>query len=101
MISVKKIPLSENASQIIKNTKKQILDSIIHELENINNWDALLIETLLKNIAKKQSLKLFNIASPVRAAITGKRHSPSIFKILELIGKENCIKRLKKAFWLS
>ncbi len=98
MISVKKIPLSENASQIIKNTKKQILDSIIHELENINNWDALLIETLLKNIAKKQSLKLFNIASPVRAAITGKTHSPSIFKILELIGKENCIKRLKKAF---
>ena len=98
MISVKEIPLSENASQIIKNTKKQILDTIIHELENINNWDALLIETLLKNIAKKQSLKLFNIASPVRAAITGKSHSPSIFKILELIGKENCIKRLKKAF---
>ena len=98
MISVKDIPLSENATQIIKNTKKQLLDSIIHELENINSWDALLIETLLKNIAKKQSLKLFNIASPVRAAITGKRHSPSIFKILELIGKENCIKRLKKAF---
>ena len=57
MISVKEIPLSENASQIIKNTKKQILDSIIHELENINNWDALLIETLLKNIANLLNIK--------------------------------------------
>ena len=83
MISVKEIPLSDKCYQIIKNTKKQILDSIILELENINNWDALLIEMLLKDIAKKQSLKLFNIASPVRAAITGKSHSPSIFKILD------------------
>ncbi|MEC8099770.1 MAG: glutamate--tRNA ligase [Pseudomonadota bacterium] len=98
MITEKEINLSKNANQIIKNTKKQILDIIIHELKNIKTWNAILIETLLKDIAKRQSLKLFNIASPIRAAITGQTHSPSIFKILELLGKENCIKRLKKSF---
>ena len=53
---------------------------------------------LLKEIANIENVKLFNIASPIRAAVTGKSHSPSIFKILELLGKENTLKRLKKAF---
>jgi glutamyl-tRNA synthetase len=98
MLSVKEINLSEQAVAIIKNTNKKILDLIITDLKNIENWNSINIEFIIRDIAKKENLKLFNIASPIRAAVTGKNHSPSIFKILELLGKENTLKRLKKAF---
>ena len=98
MLSVKEINLSEPALAIIKNTQKNILDLIITNLKNIENWNSINIESIIKDIAKKENLKLFSIASPIRAAVTGKNHSPSIFKILELLGKENTLKRLKKAF---
>ena len=43
-------------------------------------------------------MKLYNIASPVRAAITGLTHSPSIFKIVEILGKEKSLERIKNSF---
>ena len=51
-----------------------------------------------QKIAQERKLKLFNIASPIRALVTGKAHSPSIFKILDLLGKEKSLKRIKSLF---
>ena len=98
ILSSQELKISEKASEIIKSTDKQVLDLIIISLENINNWNATNIEVIIKKISNKNNLKLFNIASPIRSAVTGKSHSPSIFLILELLGKENSLKRLKKAF---
>ncbi len=98
MLSKEDVKISEKAEEVIEDTKKQILDLIIIDLKDIKNWTSSSIEITLKEIAKNNNLKLFNIASPIRAAVTGKVHSPSIFKILELLGKENTLKRLKKAF---
>ena len=98
MLSPKNINLSEKANEIIKKASKKILALIITNLNNIEHWDAVKIEVSIKEMANKEKLKLFHIASPIRAAVTGKSHSPSIFKILELLGKENTLKRLKKSF---
>ena len=72
MLSVKEINLSEQAVKIIKIQIKKILDLIITDLKNIENWNSINIEFIIKDIAKKENLKLFNIASPIRAAVTGK-----------------------------
>ena len=98
MLSVKDLDLSKESKELIKNTNKQLLNIIFIKLNDIENWNATIIESCLKEIAKKENINLFNVASPVRAAVTGKNHSPSIFKILELLGRENTLKRLKKAF---
>jgi glutamyl-tRNA synthetase len=42
-------------------------------------------------------LKLGKIAQPVRVALTGKTASPGIFEIMEILGKEQVLARLKQA----
>ena len=41
---------------------------------------------------------MFDIAAPIRASITGRTLSPSIFLVLEKLGKKVSIERLKKNF---
>ena len=98
MLKEDEIEIPDTAKNIIKKTEKKVLDIIYITLQNIDDWDADIIEDCLKEIATNQNLKLFNIASPIRAAVTGKSHSPSIFKVLELLGKKSSLKRIKKSF---
>ena len=42
-------------------------------------------------------LKLGKIAQPVRLALTGKTVSPGIFEILNVLGKEKSLDRLRRA----
>ena len=74
-----------------------MLDTI-NELEKISLWKAVNIERVIKSEIKKHNLKMFDIAAPIRASITGKTFSPSIFLVLEKLGKKVSIERLKKNF---
>ena len=46
---------------------------------------------------EESGLKLNKIAQPVRVALTGKTASPGIFEIIEIIGSEKTLSRLKDA----
>ncbi len=94
----KDISIEDSADIIIKNTDKNILLSISKELSECSNWTANNIEEILRTFAKNNNFKLGKIASPIRAAVTGKTISPSIFKVLEIIGKNDTLKRIDKAF---
>ena len=98
MFTKDKIVLSDKALEIINNTSNDILNIIYLSLSRINEWEASFIENNLKEIATNNGLKLFNVASPIRAAVTGRTYSPSIFKILEILGKQKSLKRIKNSF---
>ena len=89
---------NKDALKIISDADNRVLIHTIDELEKINDWKANIIESLIKSIVDKFNIKIFNIAAPIRASITGQKFSPSIFKILEFLGKENSLYRLKKVF---
>ena len=68
---------------------------------NVNVGDNIALLNIRKgieNLSKKHNLKMFDIAAPIRASITGKTFSPSIFLVLEKLGKKVSIERLKKNF---
>ena len=46
---------------------------------------------------EQTGLKMGKIAQPMRVALTGKTTSPGIFEIVEILGKERVVSRLKKA----
>jgi glutamyl-tRNA synthetase len=89
---------SDEALKIINSADKKIMLDTINELENISLWQAISIEEAIKSEIKKHNLKMFDIAAPIRASITGKTFSPSIFLVLEKLGKKVSIERLKKNF---
>jgi glutamyl-tRNA synthetase len=89
---------SDDALKIINSADKKIMLDTINELEKISPWQAVSIEETIKSEIKKHNLKMFDIAAPIRASITGKTFSPSIFLVLEKLGKKVSIERLKKNF---
>lgn len=89
---------SSDALKLIDNANKSVLKSTIIEMEKVKDWKSSFLEELIKKQIKYHNIKIYDLAAPIRAALTGKTFSPSIFLILEILGKEVSIKRLKNNF---
>ena len=48
----------------------------------------------MRETASALSLKLGDLAQPLRAALTGKGVSPPIFEVLEILGREESLARI-------
>src|SRR3990167_5383721 len=59
-------------------------------------WTEKGLEDYAREIAEEKNLKLGKIAQPLRAALTGKTVSPSVFEILHVFGKDKSLERLIK-----
>ncbi|QTA81174.1 Glutamate--tRNA ligase [Desulfonema limicola] len=81
-----------------KNLKPNALDplnGLIQELEALDEFTEKNLEGAFLAVMEKTGLKLGKIAQPVRVALTGKTASPGIFEIIEILGKDAALSRLK------
>ena len=69
-------------------------------MEAIENWNVEHIEKELRNVAEKYEIPAGRIIHPVRLALSGVPNGPSLFAMMELLGKETCIRRLNKTLEL-
>ena len=53
-------------------------------------------ETIFKQAVEEQGLKMGQLAQPVRVALTGRTASPGLFDVMEILGRERTLARLKK-----
>jgi hypothetical protein len=70
-------------------------EKIREELENIDEMTQEISKTFMKKIQKASGFKGKNLYMPVRALLTGRVHGPELSNILEILGKEEILKRLK------
>lgn len=98
MIKNDSIQLSNFAKELIEKTKPIIKSTITEELNKLEIWNSETIQELIKSVSVKFNVKMFDVAAPIRAAVTGEQFSPNIFKILEILGKNTVLNRLKKSF---
>ena len=70
---------------------------LIRELESLEEFSEKALEGAFLKVMEATGLKLGKIAQPVRLALTGRTASPSIFEIIEILGKEAVVKRLTAA----
>jgi len=75
-------------------SKKDFFSKVHTELEKITDWKADLIGESLINLAKKLEIKNSQFFADMRLVITGKKISPPLNESMELLGKEECLKRL-------
>jgi len=52
---------------------------------------------LVREMAERRGEPLVKIAQPLRVALTGRTVSPPIDEVMEILGKEEVIRRLQKA----
>lgn len=72
-----------------------IISGLMQKLEALTGFDEKSLEGAFVSLMEESGLKLNKIAQPVRVALTGKTASPGIFEIIEIIGKEKTLSRLK------
>jgi len=75
----------------------ELIEKFNYSLENINNWKIENIEAALRHIAEKEDVSAGKIIHPTRLAISGTSSGPSLFEMMELLGKDTCLRRLKNA----
>lgn len=51
-------------------------------------------------VMEERELKLGQIAQPVRVALTGGTVSPGIFEVMDILGKDEVLKRLNAAIYV-
>jgi len=72
-----------------------LMEELLLGIKKIENFDGENVEAILREIADKKEIKAGGIIHPLRFALTNTTVSPSIFEIIEFLGKEKVIKRIK------
>ncbi|MHB1592417.1 MAG: glutamate--tRNA ligase [Sulfuricella sp.] len=57
-------------------------------------WNKPSINSLMKSVVAEHGLKFPNLAMPLRLLVTGETQTPSVDAVLELIGREETLKRI-------
>lgn len=87
-----------NSDALIKVKANENARSLLHSLagnfENLKNWD-LAKETIVLT-AKAASAKPGQLMFPLRIALSGKSGGPDLGAILGILGKNECVRRLKR-----
>ncbi len=84
------------ASQILNSVSRGILNRLTPQLRNAS-WNTDSLEATVREFAEREAVKLGQVAQPLRAALTGRKVSPSVFDIMLLLGKDETIVRLEDA----
>ncbi len=73
------------------------LGDLIAALAELKHWDAATIEQAFQGILARHGVKLGALAQPVRVAVTGGTVSPGIYEVLDVLGRERSLARLRAA----
>lgn len=89
------IPLSDKAQEVLNDAGLALLADLARMLELEGNWTHDALQEACKAYGEKHALKLGAVMAPLRAAITGSHASPSMFEVMELLGKEEVLARIQ------
>jgi glutamyl-tRNA synthetase len=72
------------------------LGALIEHLDRVEQWEPAILEEALRAVATGRGVAAGTLIHPTRLALTGKGVSPGIFEVLESIGRERSLARLRR-----
>ncbi|MXU65822.1 glutamate--tRNA ligase [Rhodobacteraceae bacterium KN286] len=82
------------AAAILDPVSRGMLNRLTSRLRDAS-WSAENLQAVTRDFAEGENLKLGKVAQPLRAALTGRTVSPSVFEVMELIGRDETLARLE------
>jgi glutamyl-tRNA synthetase len=79
---------------------KPRLQSVRDAFAAAEPFDAASLETALKATAAQQGVKAGALVHPTRLAVTGSNAGPSLYHLLDVLGKEKVLERIDRALQL-
>ena len=87
----------EKAAKNRNSATPELMKQLISVIETISDFTSLNIETVVKDWMTKNEIGMGKIMQPFRLSLVGALKGPHLFDIVELIGKDETVKRLEKA----
>jgi len=87
----------EKAAKNWKEDTADLMEQLIEVLNSIEDFSSVNIETIVKEWMTTNEIGMGKVMQPFRLSLVGALKGPHLFDIVELIGKEETIKRLEKA----
>ncbi len=82
------------AAPLLNSVSRGMLNRLTSRLRD-GTWSAEFLEAEIRNFAEAEDMKLGQIAQPLRAALTGRTVSPSVFDMMVTLGRQETIARLE------
>jgi glutamyl-tRNA synthetase len=71
------------------------LEALRQEYMQLDPFAATTLESILRSLAERRAVKAASLIHATRVAVTGRAASPGIFEVLELLGRERSLARLR------
>ena len=93
--NIRPLDMNEKAAKLLSEEVRTMLGSIADRLSQLTDWDEQNIKETIVSFAEASELKLGKVMQPIRAAVTGGKQSGDLVKMLDILGKDETIARLK------
>ena len=87
------VEIDAKAMAALDPVSRGILKELTPQLQNAS-WVREELESVVARVAEAHGLGLGKIAAPLRAALAGRAATPSVFDMMELLGREEVLARL-------
>lgn len=87
----------EAVQKFLTADKVPVFAALVAELEAVDSWDHAGIEAAFGRVMEATGLKLGKFGPAVRVALVGGTTSPSLFEVLEVLGRQRSLERLRVA----
>ena len=96
MFLFRKRPLEMDAAanDLLGGDASRLLARVHAALAGLNGWESSDLEAAVRQVAETAGVKLGAVAQPLRAALTGRKVSPGIFDVLDLLGRDESLERI-------
>jgi glutamyl-tRNA synthetase len=72
------------------------LEALVAGLEGLSDWTAQSTEAVLRRVAEAEQISAGKLIHPTRLALTGTTVGAPLFDVVELLGKETSLRRLRR-----
>lgn len=74
---------------------RELLEALSVKLGEVEAVDVPAVKATFKTLQKELGVKGKNLFMPIRVAVTGQVHGPDIAMLIEIIGRENAVERIR------
>jgi glutamyl-tRNA synthetase len=92
---------SEAVQKFLTPMMAPILETLAQRFHSAKEFSKETLEGIFKVILEESGLKMGQLAQPVRVALTGRAVSPGIFEVIDLLGREATMLRLRRGIELA
>jgi len=94
-LAARPLKMDGKAAKVLDADGRARLAEVLGQLAAAPDWEASVLEAMIRAYAEQSGHKLGAVAQPMRAALTGGTVSPPVFDVMAVLGREETLARLR------